>query len=117
MPRSLGLIATAGGAIRFSGSALVDLGALERAYVDFVIHRCGGNVSRAARALGLDRRTLQRKRARWSGDALDEATADDRLDDRLGGDAFGDDHHRARRPGAGPFADDRRAPAQVGHRP
>lgn len=84
MSRSLGLFAGAGGAIRFSGSALVDLGALERAYVDFVVNRCGGNVSRAARALGLDRRTLQRKRARWMGDVdLEEGQLDEGAEDEL----------------------------------
>ena len=94
MSRSLGLFAGAGGAIRFTGSALVDLSALERAYVDFVVDRCGGNVSRAARALGLDRRTLQRKRARWMGDAdLEAGQGDDALD----ADRFDDEAGEARR--------------------
>lgn len=65
MSRALAFSAKNSGDIRFSGSNLVDLGALERAYVDFVLARCEGNISQAARTLGLDRRTLQRKRARW----------------------------------------------------
>jgi hypothetical protein len=101
MSRSLGLFAGNGGAIRFSGSALVDLSALERAYVDFVVNRCGGNVSRAARALGLDRRTLQRKRARWmdgvdlEDTGLDDGGQDDRCSSVRGPNDAGRDGDQA----------------------
>jgi DNA-binding NtrC family response regulator len=37
------------------------LAALERAHIDEVLERMEGNVTRAASALGIDRRTLQRK--------------------------------------------------------
>ncbi|HTU59870.1 MAG TPA: sigma-54 dependent transcriptional regulator, partial [Polyangiales bacterium] len=37
------------------------LGELERAHIEEVLSRCDGNVTRAASALGIDRRTLQRK--------------------------------------------------------
>jgi len=37
------------------------LGELERAHIEEVLSRCDGNVTRAATALGIDRRTLQRK--------------------------------------------------------
>jgi DNA-binding NtrC family response regulator len=37
------------------------LAELERAHIEEVLARCDGNVTRAASALGIDRRTLQRK--------------------------------------------------------
>jgi len=37
------------------------LAELERAHIEEVLSRCDGNVTRAASALGIDRRTLQRK--------------------------------------------------------
>jgi two-component system response regulator RegA len=37
------------------------LARLEWEHIQRVLHECGGNISRAAEALGIDRRTLQRK--------------------------------------------------------
>jgi DNA-binding NtrC family response regulator len=37
------------------------LAELERAHIEEALSRCDGNVTRAATALGIDRRTLQRK--------------------------------------------------------
>jgi len=42
---------------RVSGS----LADVERAHIEAVLHEMGGNVTRSATALGIDRRTLQRK--------------------------------------------------------
>jgi two-component system response regulator RegA len=39
----------------------LSLGRLEWEHVQRVMSECGGNISRAARALGMHRRTLQRK--------------------------------------------------------
>ncbi|HKU38794.1 MAG TPA: sigma-54 dependent transcriptional regulator [Polyangiales bacterium] len=44
------------------------LAALERAHIDEVLSRMEGNVTRAASALGIDRRTLQRKLKRGRAD-------------------------------------------------
>ncbi len=38
-----------------------DLVVIERAHIEQVLRERGGNVTRAAAALGIDRRTLQRK--------------------------------------------------------
>lgn len=38
---------------------------LERAHVERVLAETGGNLTHAAAILGVDRRTLQRKRSRW----------------------------------------------------
>jgi Nif-specific regulatory protein len=43
--------------------AVTDLDTVERAYVRFVVERCGGNRSQAARLLGIGRNTLHRKLA------------------------------------------------------
>jgi DNA-binding NtrC family response regulator len=49
------------------------LAVLERRYIDLVLARTGGNKTRAAKVLGIDRRTLNRmfarERARASGDS------------------------------------------------
>lgn len=42
------------------------LARLEREHIERVLHECNGNVSRAARALGVHRRTLQYKLAKFS---------------------------------------------------
>jgi two-component system response regulator AtoC len=41
-----------------TGEPLVSLAELERRYIQQVLDRVGGNKSRAARILGVDRRTL-----------------------------------------------------------
>ena len=46
---------------------LPTLGQLEWAYTLWVLTECDGNRSQAARMLGLDRRTLQRKLAAHAG--------------------------------------------------
>ena len=46
---------------------LPTLDQLEWAYTLWVLRKCDGNRSQAARMLGLDRRTLQRKLAAHSG--------------------------------------------------
>lgn len=38
---------------------------VEWEHMQRVLHDCGGNISQAARALGLDRRSLQRKLAKY----------------------------------------------------
>jgi DNA-binding NtrC family response regulator len=43
---------------------------VERAYVEHVLERCGGNKVRAASALGISRRTIQR----WAGGGSDGET-------------------------------------------
>jgi transcriptional regulator with PAS, ATPase and Fis domain len=43
------------------GPQALDLGAVERQHIGKVLRLTGGNKSRAARILGIDRRTLQRK--------------------------------------------------------
>jgi two-component system response regulator RegA len=44
--------------------AVPSLGRVEWEHIQRVLHDCGGNVSQAARLLGLDRRSLQRKLAK-----------------------------------------------------
>ncbi len=60
-----GAVAKAGAA---GGGSLTDdwptLGVLERRYIDRVLSRTGGNKTRAAEVLGIDRRTLNRMFAR-----------------------------------------------------
>jgi two-component system nitrogen regulation response regulator GlnG len=46
---------------RPSSTGRSSLAELERAHIEEVLSRCDGNVTRAATALGIDRRTLQRK--------------------------------------------------------
>jgi DNA-binding NtrC family response regulator len=53
------LAAAAGSPLPPVGSG--SLAELERAHIEEVLARCDGNVTRAAAALGIDRRTLQRK--------------------------------------------------------
>lgn len=54
----------------FAGAAerMMTLEDVERAYVEHVLERCGGNKVRAAAALGISRRTIQR----WVGGSPDE---------------------------------------------
>jgi len=47
--------------------ALVSLEEIERQYISHVIDRCGGNMSRAAEVLQIDRRTLYRMMERFGG--------------------------------------------------
>jgi ActR/RegA family two-component response regulator len=44
-----------------AGSSPVSLAEVERAHIERVLNQLEGNVTRAATALGIDRRTLQRK--------------------------------------------------------
>lgn len=46
-------------------TAIPSLDRVEWEHVQRVLHDCGGNVSQAARVLGLDRRSLQRKLAKY----------------------------------------------------
>ena len=47
--------------VRPEASDLPSLARLEWEHIQRVLHDCGGNISHAAAALGIDRRTLQRK--------------------------------------------------------
>jgi len=47
-----------------SPAPLPSLARLEWEHIQRVLHECGGNVSRTAEVLGIDRRTLQRKLAK-----------------------------------------------------
>jgi two-component system, response regulator RegA len=49
---------------RPSSSDLPSLARLEWEHIQRVLHDCGGNISHTAEALGIDRRTLQRKLAK-----------------------------------------------------
>lgn len=46
---------------RPSAANIPSLGRLEWEHIQRVLHECGGNISHTAEALGIDRRTLQRK--------------------------------------------------------
>lgn len=54
---------------RPAGSRMPSLARLEWEHIQRVLHDCGGNISHAAEALGIDRRTLQRKLAKMPPDA------------------------------------------------
>ncbi|HXN31164.1 MAG TPA: sigma-54 dependent transcriptional regulator, partial [Polyangiaceae bacterium] len=56
------------------------LSVLERRYIDRVLSRTGGNKTRAADVLGIDRRTLNRMFARERGEGQSEPLTDDELD-------------------------------------
>ena len=53
---------------RPSAMDLPSLARLEWEHIQRVLHECGGNISHAAEALGIDRRTLQRKLAKMPPD-------------------------------------------------
>jgi transcriptional regulator with PAS, ATPase and Fis domain len=53
---------------------------LERRYIDRVLSRTGGNKTRAAEVLGIDRRTLNRMFARERAAATGQALTDEELD-------------------------------------
>lgn len=38
---------------------------VEKRYINAIVRKCGGNITRAAKALNLNRRTLQKKRCQW----------------------------------------------------
>lgn len=54
---------------RPSNSDMPSLARLEWEYIQRVLHECGGNISHTAEALGIDRRTLQRKLAKMPPEA------------------------------------------------
>jgi DNA-binding NtrC family response regulator len=56
------------------------LGVLERRYIDRVLSRTGGNKTRAAEVLGIDRRTLNRMFARERGMGHADQLTDEELD-------------------------------------
>ena len=57
----LDLVRSLMGAPSHSGPEPLDLGAVERLHIQRVLRLTAGNRSAAAKILGLDRRTLQRK--------------------------------------------------------
>jgi two-component system response regulator HydG len=59
---------------------VVTLEQLEKSYILRVLSLMGGNKSQAAQLLGVDRRTLYRKLARYEGSSPSKAAADDELD-------------------------------------
>jgi ActR/RegA family two-component response regulator len=52
-----------------SGSGVTSLAEVERTHIERVLAEMGGNITRAATALGIDRRTLQRKLKAYGIDA------------------------------------------------
>lgn len=56
------------------------LAVLERRYIDRVLSRTGGNKTRAAEVLGIDRRTLNRMFARERGEGMGRRLTDEELD-------------------------------------
>jgi DNA-binding NtrC family response regulator len=74
---------SADGASTAMGSLADDwptLAVLERRYIDRVLSRTGGNKTRAAEVLGIDRRTLNRMFARERGERLGQRLTDEELD-------------------------------------
>src|SRR5580700_1856823 len=72
-----------GGAAGSMGSLADDwpsLQVLERRYIDRVLSRTGGNKTRAAEVLGIDRRTLNRMFARERATQLGKSLTDEELD-------------------------------------
>jgi DNA-binding NtrC family response regulator len=72
-----------GGTMGSLGSLADDwpsLSVLERRYIDRVLSRTGGNKTRAAEVLGIDRRTLNRMFARERAAATGRALTDEELD-------------------------------------
>jgi DNA-binding NtrC family response regulator len=66
-------------------ASILPLEEVERRYIDHVLQSLGGNKASAARALGMDRRTLYRKLERWGhGATADQAGrgADERTEGR-----------------------------------
>jgi DNA-binding NtrC family response regulator len=84
---------TAQGAAGGSMGSLADdwptLQILERRYIDRVLSRTGGNKTRAAEVLGIDRRTLNRMFARERAAATGQSLTDEELD------ALGDEHEES----------------------
>jgi DNA-binding NtrC family response regulator len=68
---------TAEGLLAGSAQKDLPLRELERSYILMVLERAGGNKSRAAEILGLDRKTLYRKLEEFSGAPASAPTADD----------------------------------------
>jgi two-component system response regulator AtoC len=56
------------------------LAVLERRYIDRVLSRTGGNKTRAAEVLGIDRRTLNRMFARERGERMGKRLTEEELD-------------------------------------
>jgi DNA-binding NtrC family response regulator len=54
------------------------LASFERQHIRAVLKLCGGNKSKAARRLGISRKTLERKLRRWESAAAAEAPASHR---------------------------------------
>jgi len=62
------------------------LAILERRYIDRVLSRTGGNKTRAAEVLGIDRRTLNRMFARERSEKMGHRLTDEELDALAGED-------------------------------
>ena len=72
--------AKAGGSLGSLADDWPTLQVVERRYIDRVLSRTGGNKTRAAEVLGIDRRTLNRMFARERAAAGGEALSDEELD-------------------------------------
>ncbi len=65
LPKAQGELASGPDFRLWTGRPLPSMADIERAWILHVLAQCGGNKSRTARMLGIDRRTLYRKVARW----------------------------------------------------
>jgi transcriptional regulator with PAS, ATPase and Fis domain len=78
--RAFATQAATGGAMGVLADDWPTLQVLERRYIDRVLSRTGGNKTRAAEVLGIDRRTLNRMFARERAAAAGHSLTDEELD-------------------------------------
>jgi DNA-binding NtrC family response regulator len=78
--RAWSALASQGGGMGSLADDWPTLQVLERRYIDRVLSRTGGNKTRAAEVLGIDRRTLNRMFARERAAATGRALTDEELD-------------------------------------